>query len=62
MECSITLGFHGLSPDIHGLNIHMCPNCSNGSETTEGHLDPEKTGQQHLRPYKLNGHLGDLPA
>ncbi|MFK3616996.1 superoxide dismutase family protein [Coxiella burnetii] len=52
----------GLPPGrIHGLHIHVNPDCSNKGEAAGGHLDPANTGK-HLGPYNPNGHLGDLPA
>lgn len=52
---------HGLSPGLHGLHIHVKPDCSNLGMAANGHFDPDHTGK-HLGPYNDHGHLGDLPV
>ena len=52
---------HGLTPGLHGLHIHLMPDCSNFGMNAGGHFDPKNTGK-HLGPYNKSGHLGDLPA
>ncbi|MBY6030828.1 superoxide dismutase family protein [Halomonas sp. DP8Y7-1] len=64
----ITPALEGLDTGIHGLHVHVNPDCSPAEKDGEvvaaaaagGHYDPEETGT-HQGPYG-DGHLGDLPA
>ncbi len=64
----LTPNLNDLSPGIHGMHIHLFPNCGPKAENDKlvpggaagGHLDPNNTNK-HLGPYNNQGHLGDLP-
>lgn len=50
-----------LSPGLHGFHVHDHASCDHMGMAAMGHLDPAKTNK-HLGPYRIGGHLGDLPA
>ncbi|AQX28023.1 MULTISPECIES: superoxide dismutase family protein [unclassified Bartonella] len=54
-----------LPEGLHGFHIHENPSCDMKDDiiggAAGGHYDPKNTNQ-HLGPYNVNGHFGDLPT